>query len=428
VQEPKWRPISLELLSWIGETSFPTGPPLEAALSRPAQRNLSTEGLVSHIARLLNEWLPTEVAHLLMEPGGASLDDSGIPVLAVARGVERLLVREHLAAPTLEEMLHPGLLSPMIVYPADLEILWDVVLFLLGRTELRELPILPANELCVAPAFPRGNDYKEAVGRAHLANVSGSEELHVPIAEVQAKELLKSDRVSLGSILITMDGRWWRAARLHEDGDRYLVVHRPGGRLEIEYSGGHTRVQIPWPEGRSCCGGLAKLGATFEIFGRQWRAERWERDWEQTRLHLVFLRMLPTCQIVPGGAGEMRRSRPAGVDMAWTSLENALANWTATSAWDAVEQLRHAELIPIGRALCALVECVMDDRLRNRDSMATRTASIRFLQTELAPVYGRVPWRILPEPVRKRLLGSRSNRDLLVPVFEGFPSAVGNDD
>ena len=110
---------------------------------------MTSERLTAFIVRLLNEWLPAEVARLLIdESESAAIQDSGIPVQAIGSAIERLLVREHLSRGTLEMLLEPELLSPEYVYPADLEILRDVVLSMLGRTAAPIPSVMPATLLC----------------------------------------------------------------------------------------------------------------------------------------------------------------------------------------------------------------------------------------------------------------------------------------
>jgi hypothetical protein len=425
--ESGWRETGLELRAWMEQTGYPAVARQNAGSSHEAARStLGSDILCPYLVRLLNEWLPAEVAHLLVdETGGADSDDT-MPVLAVARAIERLLARERLSPGTLEALLDPGLLPPLAVYPADVELLHDVVLFLLGRTEAPEPSILPPVLLGATPDSPFGTKYQDAVACAWLAKGEGTQELHVPIGQKQVNELLKGDWVRLGSILVTMDGRWWIATRLLEEGDRGLIVHQPAGRLQIEYAGDHVRLRIPWPEARSVWAGRVALGDTFQIFGREWHIERWEQDPEQTQLHLVFLRTLPVSTIVPAAEGVLRRTRPAAIDIAWASLEKALASSCAQGSMEAIEELRHSDLIPLGRALFGLMESVMSGALQKGEIMAARVGSIAYLQAELEPSYGRIPWRILPEPVRKRLLASRSYHDSWERAFEGSPLAPRN--
>ena len=96
----------------------------------PFRPNPRPEWLAPYMARLLNEWLSAEVARLLVGETVADESDLDLPVLATGRALERLLVRERLSPQTLELLLQPELLSPRYIYPADAEMLRDVVLFL----------------------------------------------------------------------------------------------------------------------------------------------------------------------------------------------------------------------------------------------------------------------------------------------------------
>jgi hypothetical protein len=124
---------------------------------------------------------------------------------------------------------------------------------------------------------------------------------------------------------------------------------------------------------------------------------------------------------VPAAEGVLRRTRPAAIDIAWASLEKALASAWVYGSMEAIEQLRHTDLIPLGRAVFGLIESVMGDGVENQEIMAARLASITYLQAELEPSYGRIPWRILPEPVRKKLLASRAYHESWARMFEGSP-------
>src|SRR5579871_463273 len=423
----EWRELAGDLENWIRriETSGDQSAHHEAPPSEPARPLLNRGTLAPYMARLLNEWLPMEVARLLVdEPDDTDLAEEGIPGLAIGRAIERLLVRERLSAGLLESLLQPGLFSPRFIYPADAEILRDVVLFLLGRTESPAPEILPAVLLCVAPDSSFAPDYAEAVASALLRESAGGEELHVPIGQAQAAQLLRGDRIRISSIVVTMDGRWWHGDRLLEGDQQHVIVYRPKGRLRIDYSEEHARLRVPWPEGRLRWSGAVDFGNTFELFGREWRVARWEQEAERTWLELEFRRALPITKIAPVAALSLRRSKPASVDMAWAALEKALSSAVAEKSVDAIEQLRHAELIPLGRAIFGLAEAVVWQRPR-QEVAETRLRSIAFLESELVPSRGRVPWRILPEAVRARLLTARPYRALaesLGEVFEGYPT------
>jgi len=426
-EKPEWSQIALNLQAWISQTDFGTAPtpnPAIRSLATARSNLLKTGVLEAYISRLLNEWLPLEVSLLLVdEDDNRGLEDGGIPPLAKARAIERLLARERLSAGTLEALLRPGLLSPRFIYPADAEILRDVVLFMLGRTKAPSPPVLPAVLLCVGSDTPFPPDYAEAAQRGFLAERLGREEVHVPIERAQASQLLKGNWVRISSILVTMDGRWWRAQRLLQDREEHLIAYRPAGQLRIDDSRDHAQLRIPWPEARSTWSGPVALTDKIEMFGREWQVERWEQDAEQTWLNLVFVGALPISKIAPANETGLRRSRPASVDMAWAALENALAAAAAKKTLDPIEQLRQAQLIPTGRGIFALIEAVMKHR-HKRELIETRLRSISYLQAELVSSCGRTPWRILPQPVRGRLLAVRSDPELsrlLADVFEGFP-------
>ena len=426
-----WRQTLNDLQGWAryaalrARQSAPSSPD---RAPEPARTTLSPETLVPYVARLLNEWLPVEVARLLIaEAEGGSAQEGGIPVLSAARALERLLLREGLSPGTLEALLQPGLMSPRLVYPADMEILRHVALFLLGRTGAPTPGVLPATLLSVAPDAPLSRDYGEAVGRAVLAARAGREELRVPIAPDQASRVLEHDHVRFTSVVVTMDGRWWQADKL-QGGDQDMVLYRPMGRLHIDYSGDHARVKVPCLETRRRWPGPVSIADTVELFGRQWHASRWEQDATGAWLQLVFDRTLPLDKVAPRAEDTLRRSRPASVDMAWAALESALAAAFAWNSRDPIEQLRHDELVPVGRALFALMEAVMTYRLRKLETIETRLRAVRYLGAGLVDTYGLVPWRILPEPVRRVLLAGRWYRvlaDLLHEVFEGLPDRRG---
>jgi hypothetical protein len=332
--------------------------------------------------------------------------------------LERLLGRERLTAGTLQSLLDPAIISSRNIYPADAEILRDVVLFLLGRTEAPLAPILPAMLLALPPGSALPKDFDTAVQGALLLN----DELQVPIPATEALDILSGDRVRIGSTLVTMDGRWWQANRLLEDGNQHLIVYRPGGSLEINTTGDHVRLRIPWPQYQSGWSGEVHFPDRFELFGRAWWVERWEQEAEHTWLHLVFVRALPVSEIAPVAAPGLRRSRPAFVDMAWTALEQALVTAIRERRMDTLERLRRTELVPVGRGLLALVEALFGGGRGKKELVENRLKSIGYLQAEVANTYGRVPWRVLPEPARRRLLAVRGWSALLETTFEGIPS------
>jgi hypothetical protein len=420
----------LDLRGWIQQTRHMNRqelvrpqPPFQPA------RQIGSDALPLYLFRLMNQWLPAEVAQLLVRDPENGSDQSAIPVLVAARAIERLLLREHLSRATLESLLLPGLLSPRFLYPADSEILQDVVLFLLGRTAATARAKLPAVLMCVAPDAPFSLDYGEAVSGAILtAGPSGAEELHVRIPPSQARELLKTDHLRITSAVVTMDGQLWQADKLQQ-GEQDSIVYRPAGRLRIDCSGDHARMFLPWPETRSRWSGPVSFTNRMEMFGRGWHISHWEQDAERTLLHLVFADALPMTAIEPSAKARLRRSHPAAIDMAWAALENALSASLVRRNLDPVEQLRCEELVPLGRALFGLAESVMTRRLRKMDAIDRRLNGIRYLSAQLLPVYGPVPWRILPKAVRKILLADHIYgpvADVFHEVFEGLPEGWGD--
>ena len=419
---PQWTSILDQLQEWISHTALPSRHSSHREEEKPVLSTLQGEVLVPYLARMMNEWLPVELAHLLVEENDPDdLGGVGIPAFATARALERLLGRERLSTGTLQSLLDPAIICPRYIYPADAEILRDVVLFLLGRTEAPIAPALPALLLSLPPGSTLPKDFEAAVEGALLVN----DEVQVPIPATEAFGILNGDRVRIGSTLVTMDGRWWQANRLLEDGNQHVIVYRPGGRVEIDTTGDHVRLRIPWPQPQWGWSGEVHFPERFDLFGREWNVERWEQDAEHTWLHLVFVRALAVSEIAPVAAPALRRSRPAFVDMAWTALEQALLAAIRESKMDSLERLRRTELIPIGRALFALVEALFGGGRGRRELVETRLKSIDYLQAEVAITFGRVPWRVLPEPVRRRLLADRRWAPLLETTFDGLPGASG---
>ncbi len=151
------RQAILDIQTWIQQAVLTTRelPPFPHPRLDGTCATLTSDRLPVFIRRLLNEWLPVEVARLLITESVPSLtQEDGMPVLAVGRALERLLVREYLSPGTLEMLLQPELFSPHYVYPADLEMLQDVVLSLLGRTSAPLPSVMPATLLCVSPEAP----------------------------------------------------------------------------------------------------------------------------------------------------------------------------------------------------------------------------------------------------------------------------------
>ncbi len=423
------RQVIIEIQAWIQQKVLLPGQTPRYAPPRltPVRAGLKSEQLVPYASRLLNEWLPMEVSRLLVDESEASVpEDGGIPAVAIGRALERLLVRGCLSQGTLEMLLRPELLFSEHVYPADAEILGDVVLYLLGRTEAVAPSVMPARLLCVAAGSHLPADYREAVRHGVLRPGPDGEEVHVPIAPAHAREILSGTQVRIGSIIMTRDGRWWESESL-QSGEQHSVIYRPAGRLRIDNSADHGRLRVPLPDIRSHWPGSVHFRETFEIFGREWRVSQWEEDAERSWLQLAFSRALPIAEIAPAASTGLRRSRPASVDMAWAALENALTNSIAQKSREPIENLRHSDLIPLGRAILALTESVMSRRARKSDTIETQLRAIRYLEAQVSSVYGRVPWRILPTTDRAIFLKSRSHPgllELLNQTFDELPGAL----
>lgn len=424
---PSYQVLS-SVRAWIAHSGLLTGK-LTTAPSPKGESfraNLDPERLRPYLGRLLNEWLPPEVAYLLVTESHEDEPANGIPVLAMAKALERILVRERLSPGTLEMLLAAELQSPRYFYPAHIEILHDVILALLGRTTAPVPPILPATLLGVAAHTALPRNYEEAVRCASTVRSGDVEQIQVPIAAAQATEILHGDPVHLASILVTTDGRWWEADSL-QSGERHAVIYTPRGRLRIDDSADHARLDVPWPETQLRWSGASPFRQPLELFGREWHVASWETGGERAWLHLVFSRVLP---VAAAHAAEDRypRLRPAFVDMAWSAMESALAASLRHKNREPIEQLRRADLVPLGRALFGLAESATSRRLANRETLDTQLRGIRYLEAEIAPVYGRVPWAILPAQVRAALQKKRSDAvllELMNEVFEAPPQSLG---
>ena len=420
------REALIEIQTWIQRNILLNGKmpgPVPQRL-QPFRSSLRPERLAPYIGRLLNQWLSGEIARLLVDESESAIpSEDGIPVLAVGRALERLLVRERLSPGSLEMLLQPELLSPEYVYPADAEILRDVVLALLGRTQAPKPLVMPATVLSVAAGSSLPANYREAVHNASYIQRQESEQIRVPIAAAEALEILQGDPVRIGSIIVTMDGRWWESETL-ESGDQYSVVYKPGGRLRIDYSGDHAKLDVPCPNTRLDWSGVVRFQDPFEIFGREWKVSSWETEGDRSWLHLVFSRALPIAEIAPTADSCFRRSRPASVDMAWAALENALAAAMFEKSREPIEQLRRSEFIPLGRAIYGLAESMKDRRLLTHETIEMQLRGIQYLQSEVSLQNGRVPWRILPARIQEGFLKRRSEpvfAELLRQVFDELP-------
>jgi hypothetical protein len=424
LSEPS-REAIIGIRSWIQKRILVVGKPPQVfgAPLEPYRPNLRPEWLAPYIRRLLTEWVATEVSRLLVdgsEPEVAS--DGGIPALAIGRALERLLVRERLSPETLEMFLHPDALSPKYVYPADAEMLRDVVLALLNRTEAPPLPVMPATILGAASGSPMSTDFSQMVQHACYLDRQGGEKVHVPISGLRALEILQRTPMRTASMIVTMDGRWWESERL-QTGDQHFIVYKPGGLLRIDHSADHAKLIAPWPETQLQWRGPVQF-SHLELFGREWHVSSWESDGDRTWLNLVFTRALPIAEIQAAPDVSFRRARPAAVDIAWTALENALAESVAHKSAEPVENLSRTDFIPLGRAILGLAEATRNRWLTRREPLETQLNAIRYLQSQVASDYGRVPWRVLPRGIRDTLLRKHSDAaliDLMNQVFEAFP-------
>jgi hypothetical protein len=384
---------------------------------------LNPEHVAAYAARLLNEWVPSEVARLFIENGesGAPVD-RGIPLWAVGTALERLLLREHLSRDTLEALILPELLSAEDAYPADLEILNDVVLWLLGRTAAPEPVLMPATLFCVAPDSHLPPNYREYLAGVFLKHRNGRAELHVPIAPAWAQEILRKRIVRVGSVIVTMDGRWWEAESV-DSGEQHSIVYRSAGRLRIDDSGDHIRLRVPWPEKRLHWSGREHRDETFKIFGREWRVAAWVVDAERTWMDLVFFRVAPAAE-TDASSVPLARLRPAYVDMAWTALEGAVALSLILKSLEPFEQLRHPALIPLGRALAGFVELTSIRPSPPHETVEVSLRAVRFFAGTIASEYGKIPWRVLPAARCARLLNLSAHApigELFSEIFAGLP-------
>jgi hypothetical protein len=431
LEQPEWTGTAREALqdiqTWIEQAVIHGDriPTPAARQDETTRRNRMREGAAAYACRLLNQSLSAEISWILVNESDSAAfsQESGIPVLATAKALERLLVRERFSQEALEALLQCEL-SPRDAYPGDIEIMRDVVLALLGRVWAPVASAMPA--IVLAAESPLPANYPDLVRQAVLLAGQGTPELHVPLGSEQALAILQGEKVRVGSILVTMDGRWWEAETL-ESGDQYSVVYKPGGVLRIDNTADHARLHVPWPDTQLRWSGGVHFGVPFEIFGREWNARSWETDGERTWLHLMFSRTLPIVESLPSAEQAERHSRPAMVDMAWAALENAIAAGISQRSMEPIDQLRRSEMIPLGRAIYGLAESVMNPWLPKGERIRTQLRAIRYLEAEGSLQYGRVPWRILPPLVQKEFLRKRSDstlRDLLRAVFDDLPGSL----
>jgi hypothetical protein len=413
----------VDIQDWIQQTILRSGqiPTLLRPPSEPAQTTLDSDCLGPYIGRLLNEWMPIELARLSIAESERSTPSGCMPALMIARAIENLLVRTRLSKSTLQMLLRPELMSPRYIYPADAEILRDVVLWLIGETELPPPACGPATLLWVAPDSPLSADFRSAVSRAWLVQGSLEEELHIPVGPAQALNILNSEHVRIGSVVVTMDGRCWESKSLQE-GQGYSIIHVPLGRLRIDCSGDHMKLTAPWPKTEHDWSGDVSFPETFEIFGRKWRVSRWQQNTEHAWLDLVYDRALTLAEVAPT-VRHIRRLRPASVDMAWSAMETALNCSLELKSQEPIESLRHPELIPLGRALLSLVELLTAHRRQNRQSIDPKVRAVAYFVAQLPSEYGLVPWRIIPTAARSVLL--RFYGQELQPMCGVFAVSLG---
>lgn len=417
------REVLIQIQDWIQQTVLRSGKTPDAAQvqSRLYRSNLAPERLTCYVRRLLNQWMPAEVAYLLTTEGmPARQAENGIPVQAIAKAIERLLLRDCLSPVTLEMLLQSELLAPHQIYPADAEILRDVALALLGQTWAPAPPVMPVTLLTLAPESPLPTDYPKAVRHAFLVEGERSQEIHVPIAEAQALEMLKHDSMRIASTLLTVDGRWWESKNL-EGGEQNAIEYTAAGLLRIDFSSEHARLALPLPYQPLHWSDREHLPDSYEVFGREWRVASWEMDGERTWAHLVFSRLVPTPEVTASSDNPcFRGSHPAFIDMAWSAMADAIASSLVQKNQEPIQQLRRGELIPLGRAICGFAETAAHGKLRKRDIVETQLRGICYLEAEVSPVYGRAPWAILPAPVQRALLKSRLDTGLLILLDQAF--------
>jgi len=239
-------------------------------------------------------------------------------------------------------------------------------------------------------------------------------------------EILKGGPVRIGSILVTIDGRWWESEKL-QSSEQHMLVYRPRGRLRIDYSADQGKLTVPWPETQLRWTGEVRFPGPFEIFGREWHVASWKTDRDRTFLNLEFSRTLKMPESPGTSAVRFRRSRPAFVDMAWAALESALAASLLQNTGEPIDNMRRSNLIPLGRALYRLADAAKSRSSSNRETVEMQLRAIRYLQAEVSTQYGRVPWKILPAAVRESFRKSQPDArlaELLNETFDGIPAGL----
>lgn len=399
----------VDIQTWVRQIILPQhmASKVQPLLRPPFRPDLTPSQVATYVSRLLNEWLPIEVARLVTtEAEFAGFSESGMPALTVATALERLLLREHHSPGSLELLLESSWLSPKYAYPAHIEIFGDIVLALLGRTTAPASPVLPAMHLA--------GEFADVVSRALLVSSDDGDELHVPLNAAQATAVLKHDPVRIGSIVVTRDGRWWESVRLQR-GEETVIVYRPGERLRIDFTSEHARLVVPWPDADTGSQGMVHLPDQVQLFGREWHARGWEKNAERTWLHLEF-----SAAVTLPDNPRRRCLRPASMEIAWSEVEQALA----TGGSDSIDQLHRSDLVPLARALKRLVACLLRPALLSRGDIERSLMAVRYLHGAVAPAYGRIPWRVLSArgriALRKRC-GTTALTDVLAEIFDGSP-------
>ena len=278
------REALIDIQSWVEETGLRSGkmPSAPIAKLEPLRANPKPEHLAPYVRRLLNQWLLAEVACLLVNGSESGIpQDGGIPVLAIATSLERLLLRDRLSPGTLEMLLQPDLVSPRDVYPADAEILTRRRTGLAGPN----VGANPTRDACHTLGCGRrvsasGGLRERQFATLHTYRREEGDEVHVPIGAAQASEILKGDPVRIASVIVTMDGRCWMSESL-QTGEQHSVIYKPWGRLRIDLSADHAKLVVPWPDSQLHWPGTVHFRDPFEIFGREWHVSSWEMDGEQ---------------------------------------------------------------------------------------------------------------------------------------------------
>jgi hypothetical protein len=295
-----------------------------------------------------------------------------MPALTVANALEGLLLREHFSPAGLELLFEAEWFSPKYVYPADVEIFRDIVLALLGRPAAPAPPVLPA--------IPLAGGFADAVSRAYLVASEDDDELHVPLDAAQALELLKHDPVRIGSIVVTMDGRWWESARFQR-GLQNVIAYRPGERLRIDLSISPPSMPGSW------CRGLMPRQAGLEQFISPSMslclAANGARAWEGRRPDLVAFRIFGHSDVFRNASSRQWASARFGapsIEIAWSEVEQA----PATGVSDSIDQLHRWDLIPLAHALKRLDDCLLRPRPYSRRDVEQCLRSVRYLQSAVA--------------------------------------------